>query len=137
MKKKREEDERAKKEHEEKQASLNRQLAEKDAKIAELEAQVTELQDFKVEAETLRADKQAAELKARQDELARFAELQGLDVKEDAVSKAIEAADYPALVAEAMKVAPSGGKQRLAPFAMAQGIMAGSEYGGLLDPVGQ
>lgn len=77
-------------------AEKETQLTEKGARIAELEGQVTELTPFKAEVEQLRADKAAAELAAKQQELTRFAAAQGLDVKENAVAEAIQNADYAA-----------------------------------------
>lgn len=113
-------------------------IAERDAKISELEARVAELEGFKSEAETLRAEKVAAELKVKQDELTKFAELNGLDAKDEIVAKAIAEVDYPALMAEAMKAVPTGAKGTLAPYALSgKGIKTGSEYGGLLDSAEQ
>ena len=57
---------------------------------------MAELDPIKAEVEQLRADKAAAELAAKQQELTRFAEAQGLDIKETAVAEAIQKADYAA-----------------------------------------
>ena len=109
-------------------AAANEQLMQKDARIAELEAQVTELTPFKAEAEQLRADKAAAELAAKQQELTRFAEAQGLDVQAEAVAKAIETADYAALVAQALREEKPAAKPVVAGYAMSAGISAKGEY---------
>lgn len=79
-----------------------------EAQIAELEGQVEELKPFKAEAEQLRADKAAAELAAKQQELTCFAEAQGLDVQAEVVAEAIQKADYAALVGRSAQ----GGKAR-------------------------
>lgn len=135
LKRQREEDERKRKEQEEKHASLNGKIAEQAEKIVELEAQVAELTPIKAEAETLRAERAAAELKAKQAELAQFAQMHGLDEKAEQIAKAIAEANYPALMAEAIKVAPQPTKVALATHALAsQGMKTNSAYGGLLDP---
>ena len=98
----------------------------------ELEAQAAELTPIKAEVEQLRADKAAAELAAKQQELTRFAEAQGLDVKETAVAEAIQKADYAALVAESMKHEKPVTKPVVASYAMGGGIAAKGEYDDLL-----
>lgn len=108
------------------------QLTVKDSRIAELETQVAELEPYRAEAEQLRADKAAAELAAKQQELTRFAEAQGLDVKADVIAEAIEKADYAALVAEAIKVEKPAAKPVVAAYAMGGGIAAKGEYDDLL-----
>lgn len=102
MRKKEEELEDEKQARAKAEAELNdiqARLAEKDAYITVLEAQVEELTPFKAEAERLRADKAAAELAAKQQELTAFAEGQGLDLKDAAVVEAIQKVDYEALIA--------------------------------------
>ena len=70
----------------------------------ELEAQVTEFTPFKAEAEQLRADKAAAELAAKQQELTRFAEAQGTGYSGGSRERRpFGKADYAALVAEALR----------------------------------
>ena len=85
--------------------------------------------------ETLRAEKEAAELKAKQDELTKFAQCQGLDEKDEVIAKAIAEVDYPALVAEAVKLKVTDPKDaKVAPFAVAAlKTESGTNYGGLLD----
>lgn len=104
----------------------------KDSRIAELETQVAELKPYKAEAEKLRADKAAAELAAKRQELTHFAEAQGLDVKADVIAEAIEKADYAALVAEAIKAEKPATKPVIAAYAMGGGIAARGEYDDLL-----
>ena len=84
------------------------------------------------EVEQLRADKAAAELAAKQQELTRFAEAQGLDAKEAAIAEAIQKADYAALVAESMKKEKTETKPVVASYAMGGGITAKGEYDDLL-----
>lgn len=109
-------------------------LSEKDERIAELAAQVTELTPYKAEAETLKAEKAATELAAKQQELTAFAEAQGLDVKAEAVAAAIQAVNYEALIAEAMKQEKKPvTRATVASFAMSGGMPLGGEYGDLLD----
>ena len=103
-----------------------------EAQIAELEGQVEELKPFKAEAEQLRADKAAAELTAKQQELTRFAEAQGLDVQMEAVAEAIQKADYAALVAEALRVEKPVPRPVVAAYAMGAGIAAKGEFDDLL-----
>lgn len=103
-----------------------------EAQIAELEAQVEELKPFKAEAEQLRADKAAAELAAKQQELTCFAEAQGLDVQAEVVAEAIQKADYAALVAEALKAEKPAPRPVVAAYAMSAGIAAKGEYDDLL-----
>ena len=93
---------------------------------------MAELDPIKAEVEQLRADKAAAELAAKQQELTRFAEAQGLDVKETAVAEAIQKADYAALVAESMKKEKTETKPVVASYAMGSGITAKGEYDDLL-----
>ena len=108
-------------------------VAQKDARIAELEAQVAELTPVKAEVEQLRKEKADAELAAKRKEMTQFAERQGLDVKSEAVAKAIEAADYAALVAESLKQQPMPGtKPVMASYAMANGMSTKGEYDDLL-----
>lgn len=84
--------------------------------------------------ETLKAEKAAAELAAKQKELTAFAETQGLDVKEETVAAAIRDVDYAAVIASAMKQDPkSGAKPVVAAYAMTNGLSANGEYGDLLD----
>ncbi len=135
MRRKEDELEEEKRQREQAEASLaaaNEQLMHKDARIAELEAQVTELTPFKAEAEQLRADKAAAELAAKQQELTRFAEAQGLDIQAEAVAEAIRKADYAALVAEALREEKPAAKPVIAAYAMSAGIAAKGEYDDLL-----
>ena len=68
----------------------------------------------------------------KQQELTRFAETQGLDVKETAVAEAIQNADYAALVAESMKKEKTVTKPVVASYAMGGGITAKGEYDDLL-----
>lgn len=114
-------------------ASANEQMAQRDARIAELEAKVTELTPFQAEVEQLRADRAAAELAAKQQELTRFAEAQGLDVQAEAVAEAIRKADYAALVAEALREEKPTAKPVVAAYAMSAGIPAKGEYDDLLS----
>lgn len=136
MRKKEEELEEEKRQREQAEAALasaNEQLAQKDARIAELEAKVTELKPFQAEVEQLRADRAAAELAAKQQELTRFAEAQGLDVQAEAVAEAIQKADYAALVAEALRAEKPAAKPVVAAYAMSAGIPAKGEYDDLLS----
>lgn len=64
--------------------------------------------------------------------MTRFAEAQGLDVKETAVAEAIQKADYAALVAESMKKEKTETKPVVASYAMGGGITAKGEYDDLL-----
>lgn len=137
LNKKLEDEEREKQENEEKEASLTEQIIGKDTRITELEEQVAEFINCKAEMESLRAEKLAAELKMKQDELTRFAELNGLDKEAETVAKAIADANYPALMAEAMKKCNGKPDTKLAPYAVAELNAKHSEYGGLLDSVDQ
>lgn len=91
-----------------------------------------ELEPFRAEAEQLRADKAAAELAAKQQELTRFAQAQGLDIQAEGVAEAIRKADYAALVAEALKVEQPAPRPVVAAYAMSAGIAAKGEYDDLL-----
>lgn len=103
-------------------------------RIAELEKQVEELTSYKAEAEALKAEKAAAELKARQDELTAFAEVQGLDVKCEAVASAIKELNYAALIAEANKASGKDAPRKtVAGYAVTAGLHAQGDYGDLLD----
>lgn len=136
MRKKEEELEEEKRQLEQAEAALasaNEQMAQRDARIAELEAKVTELTPFQAEVEQLRADRAAAELAAKQQELTRFAEAQGLDVQAEAVAEAIRKADYAALVAEALREEKPTAKPVVAAYAMSAGIPAKGEYDDLLS----
>lgn len=120
----------------EKLAEKDARIAEQDARIAELDAQVSELGPYREEAETLKAEKAAAELAARQQELTTFAQAQGLDIAEAAIAQAIQSADYAALVAAAVKASAGKqpeGKPAVASYAMAGGMpIRGNEYDDLL-----
>lgn len=94
---------------------------------------MTELKPFQAEVEQLRADRAAAELAAKQQELTRFAEAQGLDVQAEAVAEAIQKADYAALVAEALRAEKPTAKPVVAAYAMSAGIPAKGEYDDLLS----
>ena len=113
-------------------AECRAQLAERNERIAGLETQVAELTPFKAEAEQLRAEKAAAELAARQQELTRFAETQGLDLKADVSAEAIRKADYATLVAEVVKAEKPAVRPVVASYAMGGGIAARGEYDDLL-----
>lgn len=99
----------------------------------ELTAEVESLKGFKVVAETLQAEKEAATLASQQNELRQFAQLHNLDEKDEAIASAIKDVNYAALVAEVTKCADGGKGAKLAPYAMAQAIKTESMYGGLLD----
>ena len=123
-----------KKECEAELASVKAQLSEKEARVTELEAQVGELMPFKAEAEALKSEKAAAELAAKQQELAAFAEAQGLDVAAETVAAAIKGVDYAALIAEVTKQNKKNEtKPVVASYAMTNGLPAKGEYGDLLD----
>lgn len=114
--------------------AANEKVTEKDGRIAELEAQIATLTPFQAEAETLRAEKEAAVLAAKQQELGAFAQTQGLDVKEPAIAEAIEKVDCAALIASANKRnLKTETKPVIAGYAMTSGLHAKGEYGDLLD----
>lgn len=96
---------------------------------------MSELAPFKAEVETLKAEKAAAELAAKQQELTAFAQAQGLDVKEPAIAEAIQNADYAALVSAAVRACANKPENKpvVASYTMAGGLpMKGNEYGDLL-----
>lgn len=94
---------------------------------------MAELTPYKAEAETLKAEKAAAELAAKQQELTAFAEAQGLDPKSETIAAAIQNIDYAALVAEAMKLdKKSETKPTVASYAMTEGMNMNGDYGDLL-----
>ena len=86
-----------------------------------------------VEAEKLKAEKEAAELAAKQQELTAFAEAQGLDVKTENVASAIAELNYAALIAEANKVKKNDVKPTVAAYALTSGLAVKGEYGDLLE----
>jgi len=114
-------------------AAAQAQLAEKDARIAELEAQVSVLAPYKEEAEKLKAEKEAAELAVKRQELTAFAEAQGLDVKAENVASAISELNYATLIAEANKVKKNEVRPTVAAYAMTSGLAVRGEYGDLLE----
>ena len=91
------------------------------------------LDSFKVEAEKLKAEKEAAELATKQQELTAFAEAQGLDVKAEDVAFAIAELNYAALIAEANKVKRNEAKPTVAAYALTSGLAVKGEYGDLLE----
>lgn len=103
----------------------------KDARIAELEAQIAELEPFKIQAETLEAERAAAELAAKQQELTHFCEAHGLDPKAEAIANAIQNVDYAALISEANRNGKNVQAQ-VASYVMGS-ISAKGEYDDLLE----
>ena len=83
--------------------------------------------------EKLKAEKEAAELAAKQQELTAFAEAQGLDVKTENVASAIAELNYAALIAEANKVKKNDVKPTVAAYALTSGLAVKGEYGDLLE----
>ena len=94
---------------------------------------MSQLEPFKVEAEKLKAEKEAAELAAKQQELTAFAEAQGLDMKAENVASAIAELNYAALIAEANKVRKNDVKPTVAAYALTSGLTVKGEYGDLLE----
>jgi len=101
------------------QASHDAAIAERDGAIQTLETQVAafteqaaELDETKQtlasvqgQLDAMKAEQAEADLQSKRDELTAFAATNGLDTEDEAVSAAIAAADYAALVAAAMKAA--------------------------------
>ena len=104
-----------------------------EASTLDLESAIAERIGQILEAEKLKAEKEAAELAAKQQELTAFAEVQGMDVKAENVASAIAELDYAALIAEANKVRKNEVKPTVAAYALTSGLTVKGEYGDLLE----
>ena len=74
-------------------------IAEKDQKIKELETRIAELEQIETKYNAIIAEEEAKVLAQKQEKARVFAEKQGLDVNEPAVTEAIKALDY-SMIAE-------------------------------------
>lgn len=126
--------------HEKDVEALKSELAEKDKACAELNAKVEEVmkageeekESLRAELTQLKQEKAEAEMKQKQEKAKSFAELQGLDMQDEAVVKAVDAADYQMLaelyVAKQEKQTPKYSVASLA----GDGFVMNGEYGDLV-----
>lgn len=119
--------------------ALEAELAKKDSACAELNAKIEAFKAVEKENESLRAEltqlkheKAEAETKQKQEKAKNFAELQGLDLKDETVAKAVDAADYQMLVELCVaKREPQSPKFSIASLA-GDGFEMLGEYGDLV-----
>lgn len=119
--------------------ALEAELAKKDNACAELNAKIEAFKAVEKENESLRAEltqlkheKAEAETKQKQEKAKNFAELQGLDLKDETVAKAVDAADYQMLAELCVaKKEPQSPKFSIASLA-GDGFEMLSEYGDLV-----
>nr|DAZ51210.1 MAG TPA: Leucine-rich Immune Molecule [Caudoviricetes sp.] len=119
--------------------ALETELAQKDSACAELNAKIEAFKAVEKENESLRAEltqlkheKAEAETKQKQEKAKNFAELQGLDLKDETVAKAVDAADYQMLAELCVaKREPQSPKFSIASLA-GDGFEMLSEYGDLV-----
>lgn len=119
--------------------ALEAELAQKDSACAELNAKIEAFKAVEKENESLRAEltqlkheKAEAETKQKQEKAKSFAELQGLDLKDETVAKAVDAADYQMLAELCVaKREPQNPKFSIASLA-GDGFEMLSEYGDLV-----
>lgn len=107
----------------------------KDEEITTLTQQVNELAAVKDELDTLKQAQADAEREQKLEALKTFAQAHGLDVEAEAIAAAIEAMDYPALIAAANEKTEPGTKAA-ARRPMAD-ISVGDPYGGILSKTDQ
>lgn len=119
--------------------ALEAELAQKDSACAELNAKIEAFKAVEKENESLRAEltqlkheKAEAETKQKQEKAKNFAELQGLDLKDETVAKAVDAADYQMLAELCVaKREPQNPKFSIASLA-GDGFEMLGEYGDLV-----
>lgn len=119
--------------------ALEAELAKKDSACAELNAKIEAFKAVEKENESLRAEltqlkheKAEAETKQKQEKAKNFAELQGLDLKDETVAKAVDAADYQMLAELCVaKREPQSPKFSIASLA-GDGFEMLGEYGDLV-----
>lgn len=119
--------------------ALEAELAQKDSACAELNAKIEAFKAVEKENESLRAEltqlkheKAEAETKQKQEKAKSFAELQGLDLKDETVAKAVDAADYQMLAELCVaKREPQSPKFSIASLA-GDGFEMLGEYGDLV-----
>lgn len=120
--------------------ALKSELAEKDKACAELNAKVEEVmkageeekESLRAELTQLKQEKAEAEMKQKQEKAKNFAELQGLDLKDETVAKAVDAADYQMLAELCVaKREPQSPKFSIASLA-GDGFEMLGEYGDLV-----
>lgn len=126
--------------HEKDVEALKSELAEKDKACAELNAKVEEVmkageeekESLRAELTQLKQEKAEAEMKQKQEKAKSFAELQGLDMQDEAVVKAVDAADYQMLAELCVaKREPQNPKFSIASLA-GDGFEMLGEYGDLV-----
>lgn len=76
------------------------EVAELKKRCAELEAQVEALNSIKAELDAIKEAQIKAEFDAKKENLRKYAEGEGLSIKEDVIAEAIENLNYEAIVAE-------------------------------------